>query len=642
MARSPASALALLLLATALWAAPADDAWKAYFSGDYAKAKTLASALAAAGDPAGPCLLGVLYVNGLGVAKDYEQAERWQRQAAESGYAVGQRELGWLYQNGWGVEQDYAQAARWYLKAAEQGDTYAENGLGWLYLNGWGVRKDYAEALKWFQKSAQKGYSWAQHGLGWLYYNGWGVKQDYAATAKWWTKAAEQGSGDCQQGLAWLYQNGWGVPKDYAAAFKWYKKSADQANHHGENGLANLYFNGLGVKQDDAEAARLWRLAAEGGVPYAFNGLGFLSRTGRGMAKDFAQALKWLRAGVEHGDLAYCTVNLGAMHENGEGVTQDYVEAYKWYLIAAAHDGPGAREAIARLQALMTKEQIAAAQKLAAAEGRSPARGPATIASGPPTPGKQETPSLHSDVDEPSERAKPRPKDFALVIGIEDYQALPKAEFGVRDARTVRKHLEALGIPSRNIISLEAQAATGNKIKSYLEEWLPLNVGKDSTLFVYYSGHGAPDPKTGQAYLVPWDGDPQFLKSTAYPLDKLYADLSKTKAKHVIVALDACFSGAGGRSVIAKGARPLVTKVDQGAAPDGRITILAAASGDQITGTLDDQGHGMFTYYFLKGLGKGKKSAKELFDYLDPLVQDEARRQNREQTPALIGPDTPL
>jgi hypothetical protein len=269
----------------------------------------------------------------------------------------------------------------------------------------------------------------------------------------------------------------------------------------------------------------------------------------------------------------------------------------------------------------------------------------ASIAKPPPAggvPNRTPPDEYSSDVDQPAKAGAARPHDFALVIGIEDYQSLPKAEFGARDARAVRRHFEALGLPPRNIISLEGPAATGNKVKSYVEEWLPLNVREDSTLFVYFSGHGAPDPQTGHAYLVPWDGDPQFLKSTAHPLKKFYADLAKTKAKHVIVALDACFSGAGGRSVLAKGARPLVMKIDQETVPDGRITILAAASGSQITGTLEGQGHGMFTYFFLKGLGEGKRSAQELFDYLNPLVQDEARRQNREQTPALLGADAPL
>jgi len=251
-------------------------------------------------------------------------------------------------------------------------------------------------------------------------------------------------------------------------------------------------------------------------------------------------------------------------------------------------------------------------------------------------PPEKKAPS--SDIDAPARRGAERPDDFALVIGIEEYQGLPKADFGERDAKTVRRHLEALGFPARNIISLEGSHATGSKLRSYLQEWLPLNVKANSTLFVYYSGHGAPDTKTGEAYLVPWDGDPKFLKSTALPLKTLYADLAKTKAKRVVVALDACFSGAGGRSVLAQGARPLVAKAAELEPTEARLTILAAASGDEITGTLEEQGHGLFTYHMLKGLSADPKaSAKSLFDYLRPRVQDDARRENREQTPVLAG-----
>lgn len=267
-----------------------------------------------------------------------------------------------------------------------------------------------------------------------------------------------------------------------------------------------------------------------------------------------------------------------------------------------------------------------------------PATSPAATAAAPAS----EKRAPVSDVDSPPAKAAERPDDFALVIGVEEYQSLPKADYGVRDAQTVRKHLEALGYPARNVVSLEGSQATASKLKSYLEEWLPLNVKPTSTLFVYYSGHGAPDPKSGDAYLVPWDGDPKFLKSTAYPLKKLYADLQKTKARSIVVALDACFSGAGGRSVLAQGARPLVAKVDDGVPASDRLTVLSAASGEEITGSLPEQGHGMFTYFLLKGLTEGRRTAKALHGYLAPRVQDEARRQNREQTPGLAGPDAPF
>ncbi len=54
------------------------------------------------------------------------------------------------------------------------------------------------------------------------------------------------------------------------------------------------------------------------------------------------------------------------------------------------------------------------------------------------------------------------------------------------------------------------------------------------------------------------------------------------------------------------------------------------------------QGQGMFTYFLLKGLGEGKSSAKSLFGYASPRAQDEARRQNRQQTPVFLGADSPL
>jgi uncharacterized caspase-like protein len=257
---------------------------------------------------------------------------------------------------------------------------------------------------------------------------------------------------------------------------------------------------------------------------------------------------------------------------------------------------------------------------------------------GQPQPARR----LVSDVDVPSFSLKLNANNFALVVGIEKYQKLPRAEFAERDAATMRDYLLRMGYPSRNIIYLSGENATRSSLASYLDEWLPKNTKDDATVFVYFSGHGAPSEESKQAYLVPWDGDAQFLQSTAYPLRQFYAALNRLKAKRKIVVLDACFSGNGGRSVLAKGTRPLVTKVTP-SEDLGGLVLLAATSEDQVTGTLDEQGHGIFTYYLLKGLAekvkdpKGIITAKGLFGYLKPLVQDAAHRQNREQTHLLGG-----
>ena len=164
-------------------------------------------------------------------------------------------------------------------------------------------------------------------------------------------------------------------------------------------------------------------------------------------------------------------------------------------------------------------------------------------------------------------------------------------------------------------------------------------------MFFYYSGHGAPDPTTNQTYLVGADGDTEDLESTTYPLKTLYAKLGDLKARQVIVALDSCFSGAGGRSVLPKGTRPLVSKIDMGIVPE-KLVVLTASAKDQISGTLDEQGHGAFTYYLLKGLdgaardGSGSVTVRSLYDYMVPRVQDAARLHNRDQTPQLLPADS--
>lgn len=279
-------------------------------------------------------------------------------------------------------------------------------------------------------------------------------------------------------------------------------------------------------------------------------------------------------------------------------------------------------------------------------------KGPVAVRPQPPTPSPAPAPvsppaEAHAspalpDVDKPSYKLAARPDDYALVVGVEGYAKLPAASFAEKDADAVKNHLSAMGIPPRNIIHLKGQAATRGALQGYIEEWLPKNVKPESTVFFYYSGHGAPDPKTGEAYLVPWDGDPMFLQSTAYPLKQLYSSIGKLTAREVILALDSCFSGAGGRSVLPEGARPLVIKTDTGIAPEGNVTLFTAASGDEITSTLAEASHGVFTYYFLRGLSgeakdsSGNVTAEGLYRYLRPSVQDEAHRQNREQTPGLF------
>jgi uncharacterized caspase-like protein len=72
--------------------------------------------------------------------------------------------------------------------------------------------------------------------------------------------------------------------------------------------------------------------------------------------------------------------------------------------------------------------------------------------------------------------------------------------------------------------------------------------------------------------------------------------------------------------------------------------VFTASEAGQISGTLEDQRHGVFTYYFLKGLNgaayaanrEGHVTAGSLFTYLAPLVNAAAHRHSRDQRPQLL------
>jgi len=257
-----------------------------------------------------------------------------------------------------------------------------------------------------------------------------------------------------------------------------------------------------------------------------------------------------------------------------------------------------------------------------------------------------------SDVDlPPTAIVTPRNNAHAIVIGIEEYQQkLPKADYAKHDAEIMGQYLtKTLGYKEENIVVLLNERATKTSMEKYVEGWLFDRVEKDDSVFIYYSGHGAPNAKTGKAYLVPYDGDPAFVEQTGYPLERLYERLSALPAKEVVVMLDSCFSGAGGRSVIAKGMRPMVLSVENPLLTKGRTMVLTASASDQVSSTYDQKSHGLLTYFFLKGLqGEADQNndrrieLREVFEYLKPQVERTARREfHNEQTPQLIGsPDT--
>jgi hypothetical protein len=241
---------------------------------------------------------------------------------------------------------------------------------------------------------------------------------------------------------------------------------------------------------------------------------------------------------------------------------------------------------------------------------------------------------------------RPYPKDWGLIIGIEDYAHLPDVDYARKDALIVKEYfIKVLGVPEENVISLIDSDATKARLEGYLKEYIPSNVGKDSTLYVYFAGHGAPGMKKGEPYLIPYDGDTRFIEQTGYKLVNFYKDLNNLKIQNVYVFLDSCFSGVASRAaeMLVKGARPALIHVKDVSPPAGTIISLNATSAGQMSNMYPEKEHGLFTYFLLRALkgeadtnDDGWTSVKEIYGYVGNNVTRVARRMGTEQTPIIM------
>ncbi|MBI5393711.1 MAG: sel1 repeat family protein [Verrucomicrobia bacterium] len=143
-----------------------------------------------------------------------------------------------------------------------------------------------------------------------------------------------------------------------------YRKAAEQGSILDQTRLGTCYEYGNGVTRDATEAVKWYRKAAEQGYNHAQLFLGFCYKNGEGVATNNIEAIKWFRKVGERGD-PLGQYMLGFYHQYGKGVPTNNVEALKWFSLSAAQDFDLAKKTQSEVRNLMTKEQIAEAQRLA-------------------------------------------------------------------------------------------------------------------------------------------------------------------------------------------------------------------------------------------------------------------------------------
>ncbi len=245
---------------------------------------------------------------------------------------------------------------------------------------------------------------------------------------------------------------------------------------------------------------------------------------------------------------------------------------------------------------------------------------------------------------------------IGVIIANRDYQNpdVPSVAYALNDGRIMKKYfIKTFGISPKNIIYLK-NATKGEMESVFGKKGFPhgklydyaITQGPNAIIYVYYSGHGAPDLTTKKPYLVPVDADPDYVALNGYPLETLYSNINHIPARRAVVILDACFSGASPSGMLISNASPLEISVLPLARPPLSGLVFAASAPDQVANWYPQKNHSLFTYFFLKGLqwraGLSKKTktitAGNLENYIKTRVSAIALKEfHRKQTPTLFG-----
>jgi len=240
------------------------------------------------------------------------------------------------------------------------------------------------------------------------------------------------------------------------------------------------------------------------------------------------------------------------------------------------------------------------------------------------------------DVDIPSAKEK-RPETFAVIIGNENYTKAQRVDYAATDAAVFAEYCRtALGLPDDNVRHYP-DATYLNMLDALADIRSIADAYKGNIdIIFYYAGHGLPDDATRTPHLMPVDADGSRL-DYCLPTSKLYSELAATGARRITVFMDACFSGTLRGEGMIDEARAVRRRV-RADAPQGRMVVFSAATGDETAYPYREKSHGLFTYFLLKKIREnaGTVTLGELADYIIGNVSRQSTVANRRsQTPTV-------
>jgi len=249
----------------------------------------------------------------------------------------------------------------------------------------------------------------------------------------------------------------------------------------------------------------------------------------------------------------------------------------------------------------------------------------------------------------PTTMMNSNPNAVALIIGVDKYESITSAPWAESDAGSFYDYAQnVLGISADRIRLITGSDSSEAGIWKSVERWLPTMVDRNkSDVYLYFAGHGLASADGNNAYLIPWDGDPDLLGRTSILRSELIDGLKDLNAANVTLFMDTCYSGKtrGGKGTLVADSRGLrIVKKDTLYNLPNNFTLFAAAANDETASSHPSLKHGLFSYWMMRGLGGDadsngdrKITNGELHKFINKNVKKAAVLMGRKQNSQLVG-----
>ena len=228
-------------------------------------------------------------------------------------------------------------------------------------------------------------------------------------------------------------------------------------------------------------------------------------------------------------------------------------------------------------------------------------------------------------------------KLWLVLVGVNRYQDenLPSLQYSALDCQGLGEALKEAtqSFRAREVIihnDFTARQPTLTTFRQSLGQ-VVANARSEDTILLYFSGHGVLEPQTQQVFLCLADTVKEQLSSTGLAIAELLGFLSDCRATQQLVWLDACHSGGMTLRGSLSKCKPqslvnptpeLVKVLRKKAAQSQGFYALLSCDHTQQSWEFPELGHGVFTYYLMRGLrgeaadAQGTIEADALYQYV--------------------------